>query len=55
MDDRPAARPAVSYSSPECRAAASWPEGHRLCAGNVDLTAAGAVVERLRCGCSCHT
>ncbi|WP_179500239.1 hypothetical protein [Streptomyces sp. WZ.A104] len=55
VDERAADRPRTAYTSPECRAAAGWPEGHKLCAGNIDLTTGGRTVERLRCGCSCHT
>lgn len=45
-----------TYGSPECRTAAyaEWDEGHDLCAGNTDVSAAGHIVERLHCGCICH-
>lgn len=54
VDERAAARPRAGYTSPECRAAADWPEGHQLCAGNRQTLVGTAVVERLSCACACH-
>lgn len=47
-------RPRAGYTSPECRAAVDWPEGHRLCSGNQQTLVGTAVAERLRCACTCH-
>ncbi|SCK19954.1 hypothetical protein YUYDRAFT_02060 [Streptomyces sp. ScaeMP-e48] len=55
MDTRPAIRPEAAYRSPECRVAADWPEAHRMCAGNQDITVGAAIIERLHCACPCHT